>query len=196
VGTTDKAKWRAELIAARKARSDADRARARAAICRHVLSRHDEQQWACVAAYEPLGTEPGSVELLAGLYERGVRVLVPITLADRDLDWTLWTPGRNAAPLAIGGESDLGRQAIGAADLVLVPALAVAADGTRLGRGGGSYDRALGRRAQHIVAAALVFEPEVVPELPHDSWDVPVDAAVTPEGWRTFRGNTADAEPG
>ena len=37
----------------------------------------------------------------------------------------------------------LGVDAIATADVVLVPGLAVAADGMRLGRGGGSYDRAL-----------------------------------------------------
>jgi 5-formyltetrahydrofolate cyclo-ligase len=188
VGTTDKAQLRATLAAARKARSDGEVAAARAAICRHVLQRHDEQQWRCVAAYEPLRTEPGSTQLLAALHERGVRVLVPITLADRDLDWTDWTPRRSPTALEVGGDPDLGRDAIAVADIVLVPALAVAVDGVRLGRGGGSYDRALRRRAAHSVAAALVFGTEVVPSLPHDAWDMPVDAAVTPEGWLTLRG--------
>ena len=168
---------------------------ARASVCRHILDRQATHRWHTVAAYEPLGTEPGSPQLLAALHERGVRVLVPITRSDRDLDWTVWTPQRHAAPLAVGGPGDLGRSAITSADLILVPALAVAADGTRLGRGGGSYDRALSRRARGSTVAALVFDDEIVAALPHESWDVAVDAAVCPAGWRQLGGNTASAEP-
>ena len=39
----------------------------------------------------------------------------------------------------------LGRAAVAEAQLVVVPALAVDRRGLRLGRGGGSYDRALAR---------------------------------------------------
>jgi 5-formyltetrahydrofolate cyclo-ligase len=190
VGHTGKAQLRTAFGAARRARPAAELVRSRVAIREHVLARQHDEGWRCVAAYEPLRTEPGSVELLTGLHERGVRVLVPITRADRDLDWTTWTPHRQPAPLAVGGPGDLGPEAIAAADVVLVPALAVAVDGTRLGRGGGSYDRALARRAAHSVAAALVFADEVVPALPSDPWDRPVDVAVTPEGWRALHGNT------
>jgi 5-formyltetrahydrofolate cyclo-ligase len=194
VGDTDKAQLRASLGAARRARSAQELSDARAAICRHVLHRQSRDQWRSVAAYEPLRTEPGSPQLLAALHERAVRVLVPITQSDRDLDWTLWTPQRDAAPLAIGDPGDLGPAAIGSADAVLVPALAVANDGTRLGRGGGSYDRALARRGPHSVLAALVFADEIVATLPSDPWDVAVDAAVSPDGWHALGGNTTGAD--
>jgi 5-formyltetrahydrofolate cyclo-ligase len=80
-------------------------------------------------------------------------------------------------------DRDLGVGAIVDADAVLVPALAVALDGTRLGRGGGSYDRALARRRPGCPAVALLFDGEVVAALPHDSWDAPVDGVITPAGW-------------
>jgi 5-formyltetrahydrofolate cyclo-ligase len=175
VPAPDKDAVRAAISAARRAMSDAARAAARAAVRDHVLDRFREQRWGCVAAYEPLPTEPGSVELLAALVEGGARVLVPVTLPDRDLDWVDWTPTGRAQPL--------GTDAIGRADAVLVPALAVAADGTRLGRGGGSYDRALPRVSAGAVRAALLFDGEFVPLLPRDSWDRPVSAAVSPSGW-------------
>src|SRR5262249_28958165 len=127
-------------------------------------------------------TEPGSTELLAALHAHRITVLVPVLLPDRDLDWADWTPA--------GSGAQLGVDAIGHVDLVLAPALAVARDGTRLGRGGGSYDRALARCATGTVLAALVFDEEVVAALPHDEWDVPVQAAVTPSGWLALGGNT------
>ncbi|MDT4916069.1 MAG: 5-formyltetrahydrofolate cyclo-ligase [Pseudonocardiales bacterium] len=183
--SAEKADLRAELLTARRARSAADLDRARAAVRAHVLERAGGLKR--VAAYEPLHTEPGSIELLAALHARGVSVLVPLTLPDRDLDWTEWTP--------TGPGARLGTAAIGTAGLVLVPALAVAVDGTRLGRGGGSYDRALARCAADAVLAALVFDDEVVHWLPRESWDVPVHAAVAPSGWTVVGGNT-EMRPG
>jgi 5-formyltetrahydrofolate cyclo-ligase len=176
---------RARLTAARRRRSDGDLAAARAAVRDHVVAGLGDLT--CVAAYEPLRTEPGSIELLAALHGRGLRVLVPLTLPDRDLDWTEWTPGGAGAPL--------GRDAVAAAELVLVPALAVGVDGARLGRGGGSYDRALPRRAAGAMTAALVFADEVLDAVPIEPWDVSVSHAVTPDGWRTLDRNTAVGGP-
>lgn len=172
----DKSSLRRELTAARRSRTDAAIEHARAAVAATVLRRWARQRWRCVAGYVPLRTEPGSVQLLDGLRERGVRVLVPVLLPDRDLDWSPWGgPGDPGQPLGVG--------ALAEADAVLVPALAVARDGTRLGRGGGSYDRALSRVRPGAVLAALLFDGELVDELPADPWDVPVSAVVTPAGW-------------
>jgi 5-formyltetrahydrofolate cyclo-ligase len=176
----DKAHLREALLAARRARPAAELADARAALREQVLARAAGVD--CVAAYEPMRTEPGSLELLGELHARGATVLVPVTLPDRDLDWVQWTP--------TGLGERQGVDAIARAELVLAPALAVAQDGTRLGRGGGSYDRALARCATDAVLAALVFGGEVVDELPHDEWDVAVHAAVTPSGWVFVGGNT------
>ena len=179
-GHQDKAQLRASVLAARRARSADELARARAAVREQVLGAVDGVDG--VAGYEPMRTEPGSTELLAALHARGVAVLVPVTLPDRDLDWAQWSPA--------GAGERLGVDAISQVDLVLAPALAVSRDGNRLGRGGGSYDRAFARCAGNTVFAALVFDDEVLDELPHDEWDVPIHAAVTPSGWQVLGGNT------
>jgi 5-formyltetrahydrofolate cyclo-ligase len=61
---------------------------------------------------------------------------------------------------------------------VLVPALAVDRHGNRLGRGGGSYDRALARATGLTVA--VLYDGELVDLLPVEPHDVPVNAVVTP----------------
>lgn len=129
-----------------------------------------------IACYEPLGTEPGSIELLAELTRSGYRVLVPITLADNDLDWSVWT-------LTPQHRVPLGLSAIEEASLVIVPAFAVDHAGHRLGRGGGSYDRALPRIRPNTTVAALLFADEVLDHVPTQAWDQLITAAVTPEGW-------------
>jgi 5-formyltetrahydrofolate cyclo-ligase len=178
---------------------------ARLAIRRAVLQRCRDlglPAGARVAAYQPLRTEPGSDELLAELHVAGYQVIVPYLLPDRDLDWLPWRPDRPAdgtatdqiadAPAEAHGASTpaeaLGPAAIGTAALVLVPALAVDRAGHRLGRGGGSYDRALGRVPAGTVVAALLFPGELVDRVPTDPWDRPVTALVSPAGWLELTG--------
>jgi 5-formyltetrahydrofolate cyclo-ligase len=173
---TDKSSLRAECLRSRKSRDATAIAAARDAVRRVVLDRCTADGWTSVAGYVPLRTEPGSVELLDDLVGRGVRVITPVLLDDKDLDWQEWR---------VGGSSRLGVGAVAAVDAVLVPALAVAADGTRLGRGGGSYDRALARVPVGTTIAALLFERETVAALPAEPWDVPVNAIATPAGWES-----------
>jgi 5-formyltetrahydrofolate cyclo-ligase len=177
VQRADKSVLRTQLGAARRARAADELDEARRGVRAAVLDRADVAGWSCVGAYVPLPTEPGSTALLDALTDRGMRVLVPVLLPDRDLDWAEWDAGAQRAGAA------LGVAAIAAADAILVPALAVARDGARLGRGGGSYDRALRRAAPGIPSAALLFAGEFVEALPTDEWDEPVTAVVTPDGW-------------
>ena len=167
----DKQDLRDELLQERRALTADAIEQARAAVCAAVLAQHDAAGWRSVAAYRPLRTEPGSLELLDALLTRGIRVLLPVTLPDRDLDW-----------VALPGDVPLDVEAIATVDAVLVPALAVAADGTRLGRGGGSYDRALARVRPGTPVAALLYDGELRAQLPRDAWDVAVSAYVTPSG--------------
>jgi 5-formyltetrahydrofolate cyclo-ligase len=173
MGGTDKQDLREELLQHRRALTREQIEAARAAVRAAVLTQRESAGWTTVAAYLPLRTEPGSTELLDELVRRAVRVLVPVTLPDRDLDW-----------VRLPGDEPLTADAIGTVDAVLVPGLAVAADGTRLGRGGGSYDRALRRVRPGVPVAVLLYDGEVRAHLPRDDWDVPVSAYVTPgAGW-------------
>ncbi|WP_326549530.1 5-formyltetrahydrofolate cyclo-ligase [Micromonospora sp. NBC_01813] len=162
-----------------------------------------------VAGYAPVGTEPGGSDLpqlLADLVGGAERVLLPILLPDRDLDWArlddagLTRSGdpaqlsRGAAGLREPTGRRLGPTAVADADLVVVPALAVDLQGVRLGRGGGSYDRALARVHPGVAVVALVHDGEVLPDLPAQPHDRPVSAVVTPAGLR-WLGDHRDDRP-
>jgi carbonic anhydrase len=99
---------------------------------------------------------------------------------DGDLDWAVYdgstAPGRFGLAEPVGPR--LGVDAIADCDLVLVPALLVDARGYRLGKGGGSYDRALARSS--ALTVALVHDDELVHALPTEPHDVPVGAVATP----------------
>ncbi|MFE3018183.1 5-formyltetrahydrofolate cyclo-ligase [Streptomyces sp. NPDC059256] len=184
---------RQKLLAARAALSP-DQTRAAAQLLAEQALRLPELTGAAtVAAYVSIGREPGTRALLDALRERGVRVLLPVLLADNDLDWgeyqgpdELVSAGRGLLEPTGPG---LGTDAVVEADAVLLPGLAVDARGMRLGRGGGSYDRVLARLASADVWPALVvllYTHEVVEQVPVEPHDHPVDAAVTPNGVRRF----------
>ncbi len=65
-------------------------------------------------------------------------------------------------------------------DLLVIPALAYDQAGYRLGRGKGYYDRYLSRcpRASRI---GVTFALRSIACLPHDPWDLPVEAVLTPQ---------------
>ena len=65
-------------------------------------------------------------------------------------------------------------------DLVVVPGLAFSKDGYRLGFGGGYYDRFLANYQGNTVS--LAFENQMVPEVPVESHDIPVQKIVSSEG--------------
>ena len=150
------------------------------------------------ALFAPTPLEP-DMSLALGLFERA---LLPVLLdeAGEPLGaprWGLWEAGRalvtlGRPPAQPDGEAQ-GAESLKEADLIVIPALAASADGTRLGQGGGWYDRALMHRSPGVPVVAVVFddevlEPGIIPAEPHD---VPVDAIVTPT--RTIATNVRSA---
>ena len=128
----------------------------------------------CVATYRSLPSEPPTEALAAMLHARKVQVIVPETLPDMDLDWRQLRADGTEGPA-------LGLEAIGAALVILTPAMAVDHGGARLGKGGGCYDRALARRHPDAVLVAIVNDEEYAAwPLPRDAHDVGVDAVITP----------------
>ena len=128
------------------------------------------------------------VSLALGLFPRA---LLPVLLDEAGAPlgaphWGLWEAGRalvrlGRPPAQPDGEA-LGSAALAGADLILIPALAASADGTRLGQGGGWYDRALMYRSPGVPVVAAIFDDEVLEAgvIPAEPHDVPVDAIVTP----------------
>ncbi|MBD3933314.1 5-formyltetrahydrofolate cyclo-ligase [Streptomyces chumphonensis] len=181
------------LLERRRALSEKDAADAAAVLAERALGLPELAGARTVAAYVSVGREPGTRGLLDALRGRGVRVLLPVLLPDDDLDWAAYGgPGslrRAGRGLWEPDGPRLGPAAVTGADAVLLPGLAVDADGLRLGRGGGSYDRVLARLAGAGADPALVvllYDDELLPVVPAEPHDRPVHAAVTPSGVHRF----------
>ncbi|WP_211198937.1 5-formyltetrahydrofolate cyclo-ligase [Phytoactinopolyspora limicola] len=146
-----------------------------------------------VAAYVSVGDEPGTGPLIEELSERGIDILLPVLQPDFDLDWA---PYRGPSALVKASRGLLepagptaGPESVLEVDAVILPALAVDRRGTRLGQGGGCYDRVLARLGGSKPAYVLLHDGELLDmPIPREPHDVPVDTVVTPSGVHRMRG--------
>jgi len=179
---------RDRIVTVRRRRTLLDVGAAAEAIAAHLLDAEPVRRAATVAAYVSVATEPGTGPLLDALLAAGRRVILPVLLPDDDLDWAAHTGTVVSARRGLLEPPGprLGRDAVATADVVLTPGLAVDRSGMRLGRGGGSYDRALGRVPVGTFVCTLLYGDEIVDRVPADVHDRPVTAAVTPDGITRF----------
>lgn len=183
-----KPQLREQLLRGRRLLSPAAHQAEALALAQHITTVPKISGTVC--AYVPIGTEPGSVELLEALRTLAERVLLPVATNSADgvplpLLWGEYRPGQLVAArfglLEPAGPA-LPAETLSEAAVIVVPALAVDRRGGRLGRGAGFYDRSLPLRdpAAHLVA--VVRDEELVEELPVESHDVRMTHAVTPGG--------------
>jgi len=179
-----KSKLRKELLAARVKQSVADRKAAGRALRDAVLGLPETAMAGTVAAYISVGTEPETGGLVFALWKRGSYVLLPVLRADFELDWASYEGPDSLAPgpheLLEPAEPGRGVAAITSADLIIVPALAADRRGYRLGRGGGCYDRALARVGPAVPTIALLYDGELLDEVPAGPLDQRVRAVAQP----------------
>jgi 5-formyltetrahydrofolate cyclo-ligase len=175
---------RRQMMSGRQNMPDSERSAAGRSLRDTVLALPEAQMAGTVAAYVSIGTEPDTRGLVFALWKRGSYILLPLLLPDGDLDWASYEgPGSLAAGprgLLQPTEPPRGVTAVCSADLVIVPALAVDSAGRRLGRGGGSYDRALARVGAAVPTLALVYDGEMVSEVPAGEHDQPVSMVARP----------------
>ncbi len=191
-----KSALRDQLLAARSRRPLAEVAEAATQLADRVLALPEVRRAATVAAYVSIGAEPGTGRLIDALTDAGKRVLLPrLAPADDelpgwDLEWSVYRGPGSLAPARFGLLEPvgplLGVDAIGTADVVLVPGLAVSAEGMRLGRGAACYDRALSRVPVGTLTCLLLYADEVGRAVPFEAHDRPVTAVATADGVTRF----------
>ncbi|GGQ41718.1 5-formyltetrahydrofolate cyclo-ligase [Couchioplanes azureus] len=177
---------RGQLLALRRSRTPETLSRAAGRVQQTLQALVRRQSPTVIATYAPIGAEPGGPDLPEALRRAAptASVLLPVLLPDGDLDWAPYEGPSSLRPGPRGllepAEPRLGTAAVSEAELVVVPALAVDRRGVRMGRGGGSYDRALARVPDSAFTVALLHDGELLAEVPAEPHDRRVRATITP----------------
>lgn len=175
---------RADLRERRQQRSEQANETAAVGIREQLDALVDRFGVKTMSCYLSTPIEPGTAEFLTGAAERGIRVLLPLMRADGLLDWTVADPNAEIVEAALGVPepiSDvLNPLAVDEVDLMVIPAAAVDRQGTRLGWGRGYFDKTLGSMQRRPPVYAVIFDSELLDDVPRDLHDQPVTGVVTP----------------
>ena len=182
----DKHETRARIRTLRDAIAEADRASRIGLAVERLTAGSAWRSARTVALYLSMPGEPDLRPLAARADAEGRAVVVPVVARrGAPLVWRVWRPGQPLRASRFGVPEplpDAPEMPPAAVDLAVVPALAVDRTGTRLGYGGGYYDRSL----PAMTGAALIWiglAEQILPEIPREAHDVPVHALVTADGW-------------
>ena len=145
-----------------------------------------------VAGYWRIKDEMDCQPILVRLMDSLQPVCLPVVLGDDlPLELRLWEQGTPLYEAGFGtlAPSELAPQV--EPDVVIMPLLGFDARGTRLGYGGGYYDRTLERLRRKPRLVGLAFAAQELDTIPREAHDVPLDVIVTEQGARSFEPATA-----
>ena len=145
-----------------------------------ILKAPEIESATTIASYISYQYEPSTVEINEAFLRSGKVVLLPRINGDQ-LEWVRWDgdPANLLTKKKISEPVGPALTDLTQIQAVVVPALRIDQSGFRLGQGGGYYDRALAH--MNAWKIGLVYAGELSSEvLPHETHDVPLDAAATP----------------
>lgn len=133
--------------------------------------------------YASLPEEVATDAIAEEARRRGIVLVYPRCLEDRTMALHAVSSADTLRPGRYGiREPDVDAcpiRRIEEVDAALIPGLAWDRAGHRLGRGAGYYDRMLADPAWRGFRCGLFFAVQEAPAIPHDAWDVRLDAVVT-----------------
>lgn len=160
-------------------RAEAGSAGADAAIAEHFL-RSSYAQAESFFIYVAVRGEAATEGIIGALRALSKRVCLP-RIRGKDMLAAPFGPlvrGAYGIPAPQEGEDT-------ACDVAVVPLLAFDGRGTRLGYGGGWYDRYFASHP-HMLRVGIAYEAQYTSVLPRGPWDIPLHAAITERGVRIF----------
>ena len=182
-----KAALRLTAHAARATLTAAERAEAAQSVTEHFFAADLLRREDSVAAYWRIRDELDCQPILVRLMDSGHKVILPVvTGPDAPLDLRVWEPG---TPLYEAGFNTLApdeRAPRAEPDIILMPLLAFDRLGTRLGYGGGYYDRTIAKMHKRPRLIGLAYTIQELAFIPREPHDVPLDAVITEAGVRSF----------
>jgi 5-formyltetrahydrofolate cyclo-ligase len=195
---------RRDLRARLRSLSPSARATASQAVGATLIQFFPSPAGRVVAGFLPLPSEPDLTGFYLHWRHHGGHLAMPLITGHGQMEFRLLPanePPENARPDTdsdppcfpgiIPGphglyEPDPARCKLAATsdiNFVLVPGLGFAAGGTRLGRGGGYYDRWLAHLPSPTQTIGVAFSIQICPSLPTLKHDQKVDFLLTESGW-------------
>jgi len=189
----DKSAIRRQLHEKLKAMTDADRQAKSLAATAFLAASPEFAAARIVMLYLTAAQEMDTAPLALRCWQSGKTVVVPKVSWDQrrmlpveitSLQTRMTTTGPGVREPVSGQPMP-----VNLLDLVIVPGLGFTADGHRIGRGMGFYDRFLAQSDFIGVSCGLGFEDQIVPQLPVLDHDMPLSMLCTDRGIRRFATN-------
>lgn len=183
---TMKQALRQSIIALREKMPAHERARLSREVCERIRRLPQYEAAETVLGYLNFGAELAVDSWVEHALAGGKRVLLPrVNRASRHLElYEVRDLQHDVAPGLWGIREPLVErcdrvEALGTIDFVLLPGVAFARDGARLGYGGGFYDRLLAHMPDKPALVAGAFAMQVVEDIPQEATDRKVVWLVT-----------------
>lgn len=181
----DKKELRKQIITERDQLTDEEIATKSATIAEKLYNLPAFDRAEAIMYFVSFGSEVNTRPMVEETIRRGKTALAPKAvpqsrelIPSKILDWESdLVPGYYNIPEPRAGA--LRPYAPEQIDLLIVPGVAFDLKGNRLGYGGGYYDRFFSLLKPGTPLVALVFDLQIVPEVPVDEWDRPVDCVIT-----------------
>ncbi len=144
---------------------------------------------AVVAGYAAFRDEADPRLLLLALAARGHPLALPAMIGKaQPLRFQRWCEGDALVMHPYGVAEPHPDSAVVVPSVLLVPLLAFDAQGSRLGYGGGYYDRTLAalRTAGRVCAIGIAYAGQELPAVPHGAHDERLDGVLTENGLMQF----------
>ncbi|MGD0388948.1 MAG: 5-formyltetrahydrofolate cyclo-ligase [Tepidisphaeraceae bacterium] len=189
----DKSAIRRQLHEKLKAMTDADRQAKSLAATAFLAASPEFAAARIVMLYLTAAQEMDTAPLALRCWQSGKTVVVPKVSWDQrrmlpveitSLQTRMTTTGPGVREPVSGQPMP-----VNLLDLVIVPGLGFTADGHRIGRGMGFYDRFLAQPDFIGVSCGIGFEDQIVPQLPVLDHDMPLSMLCTDRGIRRFATN-------
>ncbi len=149
---------------------------ASADLARQLLAHPLYQAASCLYAYLSYNQEVLTAPVIRSALKEGKRVAVP-KIYGTEMRFVYLRENSPIAPGYKGIPEPVGDEIAREPDaLMLMPGLAFTKEGLRMGYGGGFYDRFLA--AEPHPTLALCYDFQLLPELPTQAHDIPVDAVL------------------
>ncbi len=163
----------------RKNLSSAVQSAASTAVCARIIALDQYQKAEHIALYRAVN---GEIDLSGLTILHGQTGYFPVMNADHTLTFLPITTDTVFINNRFGiAEPDVARELAimpEQLDIIFLPVVAFDESGTRLGQGGGYYDRTLAHHCKSLlIGVAYAFQQQ--PFIEHQAWDVPLAAIIT-----------------